>query len=191
MSERINASEFARREGCDEKQVRRALERGGLVRGDDGLIDATLIGTTWRKPNRRRLQRGAQESCAPAAIDPLSMLDGETLGEAAARILDASPELLPLAEALRVKENYLALLRQLEYEQKAGHLVELSLAQNVVFDLMRELRDAWLAWPVKIAPAIAAELGVDLDHLTTLLAEAVYQQLLELSGAEADFTDGV
>lgn len=60
MSERLSASEFARREGRDEKQVRRALLRGALVRGDDGLIDAALIGSAWRKPNRRTLQRAAR-----------------------------------------------------------------------------------------------------------------------------------
>ncbi|WP_129562589.1 hypothetical protein [Paraburkholderia dokdonensis] len=187
MSERINASEFARREGCDEKQVRRGIERGALVRGNDGLIDAAQIGTAWRKPNRRTLQKAAEGAHTTVATETHPIKD-ETPKEAASRILDASPDLMPLAEALRVKENYLALLRQLEYEQKAGHLIELSLAQDVVFELIRAQRDSWLAWPVKIAPAIAAELGVDLDHLAALLAEAVYQQLLELSEARADFS---
>jgi hypothetical protein len=37
------------------------------------------------------------------------------------------------------------------------------------------------------APMMAAELGVDIDRLATLLAEAVCQQLLERGEARADF----
>ncbi|MEX3839455.1 hypothetical protein [Paraburkholderia sp. BR10882] len=59
MSERISASEFARRAGCDVKQVRRALARGTLERGADGLIDAAMTGAAWRKANRRTLAKGA------------------------------------------------------------------------------------------------------------------------------------
>jgi len=49
MSERITVSEFARRDGCDEKLVRRAIERGKLERGPDKLLDAKFVGTPWRQ----------------------------------------------------------------------------------------------------------------------------------------------
>lgn len=186
MSERLSASEFARREGCDEKQVRRGLERGALVRGQDGLIDASLIGS-WRKPNRRTLQKAVQGPRATAATDTV-MRDGEPPGEAANCILDAPLDLVSLADALRAKEYWNAKLRQLEYEQKAGELIELALAEQAAFDLCRSMPDAWLAWPSKVAPFMAAELDVDIDRLTGLLAEAVYQQLVELSEARADFS---
>ncbi|WP_341312605.1 hypothetical protein WN982_14170 [Paraburkholderia sp. IMGN_8] len=114
--------------------------------------------------------------------------NGETSGEAAAQADDQSPDMMTLAEAIRAKETWLARLRQLECEQRARKLIELALAEGVVFELCRQQRDALLAWPVRIAPIMAAELGVDIDHLATLLAEAVYQQLLELSEMRADFT---
>jgi hypothetical protein len=106
--------------------------------------------------------------------------DGETPKQAAKRIARSTAGLLPLADAIARKENYLALLRQLEYEQRAGRLIELALAQAVVPELAREQRDAWLRWPSKVSPFIAAALGVDVDEVTALLSEHVCEQLLEL-----------
>lgn len=103
-------------------------------------------------------------------------------------ILDAPLDLVSFAEALRAKEYWSAKLRQLEYEQRTGQLIELAQAEDTVFELMRAQRDARLAWPVKAAPFIAAELNVDIERLSALLAEAVYQQLLELSEARVDFS---
>ncbi|MBC8726459.1 hypothetical protein F6X37_34540 [Paraburkholderia sp. 31.1] len=192
MSERLSASEFARREGCDEKQVRRALERGALVRGDDGLIDAALIGSASRKPNRRTLMKTAPR---PERIGDTNapLRNGGTHmepGNAAGQDIDAFPRMLPLAEALRLKEHYAALLRKLEYEQREGSLIELALAEDVVFNLFRAQRDAWLAWPSKVAPFIAAELGVEVDRVATLLGEHVWQQLSELGEPQPDFSGG-
>ena len=82
----------------------------------------------------------------------------------------------------------MALLRRLEYEQKSGSLVEMSVAQNVVFELCREQRDAWLAWPAKVAPFIAMQFAIDdVDRLTNTLTAHVHQQLAELGEPEARF----
>jgi hypothetical protein len=185
-SERISAGEFARRAGCDARQVRRALARGALVRGSDGLIDAALIGSAWRKPNRCSLAKEAQGTALGIASGAHAC-DSETLNAAARRIAEASPELLELRDAIRRKENYLALLRELEYEQKAGRLIELKLAEAVVFETFREVRNVWLNWPQKVAPFIAAELDVDIDRVATLLSQHVYEQLLEISEPQPDF----
>lgn len=48
MTEHITSREFARREHCDEKQVRRALQHGVLVRDARGLLDAAQLGNGWR-----------------------------------------------------------------------------------------------------------------------------------------------
>ena len=53
MSEHISISEFARRAGCDEKQVRRAIDKGRLRKGSEGLLDAAQLATAWRRQNRR------------------------------------------------------------------------------------------------------------------------------------------
>lgn len=185
MSERISASEFARRAGCDVKQVRRALTRGALERGADGLIDASMIGNAWRRPNRRTLARGALAT----RTDGANGYGNGTAENPAGHDIDPLPGMLPIAEALRLKEHYSAMLRKLEYEQREGSLIELALAEAVVFDVFRAARDAWLAWPSKVAPFIAAELGVEADALAVLLGEYVYRQLQELGEPQPDFTD--
>ena len=58
-----------------------------------------------------------------------------------------------------------------------------------MFDVFRAARDAWLAWPSKVAPFIAAELGIKVDAVAVLLAEYVYHQLRELGEPKPDFTD--
>lgn len=82
------------------------------------------------------------------------------------------------------------MLRQLEYEQKSGALIEMAVAQNAVFELFRTARNAWLAWPVRFGPLIAAEIGVaeDVDRVVAALDRYVYQQLSELGEPEADFS---
>ncbi|MCP6553595.1 hypothetical protein NL499_28815, partial [Klebsiella pneumoniae] len=40
---------------------------------------------------------------------------------------------LSLDEARRVKENYLALLTKLEFQQKDGQLIEMTVAEEVLF----------------------------------------------------------
>lgn len=70
----ITRREFARRDGCDEKLVRRALERGYLFALDDGSIDPALVKSGWREAHRRN---GAPEIRAgvpprlPQSLDDL------------------------------------------------------------------------------------------------------------------------
>ena len=80
-------------------------------------------------------------------------------------------------------------MRTRKYEQREGSLIELAVAEVVVFDVFRAARDAWLAWPSKVAPFIAAELDADVDELAALLSEHVYQQLRQLGEPQPDFTD--
>ncbi|WP_141108025.1 hypothetical protein [Azotobacter beijerinckii] len=57
----IAIREFAKREGRDEKQIRRALEKGLLFRNDAGLLDASQVGGGWRKTNRRGREKEARQ----------------------------------------------------------------------------------------------------------------------------------
>lgn len=67
-------------------------------------------------------------------------------------------------------------------------MIELAQAEEIVFEVFRDARDAWLRWPSKVAPFIAAAPGVDVDEVTALLSEYVYEQLRELGEPQPDFT---
>ena len=45
--------EFARRDSCDPKLVRRAIGRGSLSKLADGTLDPAHVGGGWRRTNRR------------------------------------------------------------------------------------------------------------------------------------------
>ncbi|MGI4806953.1 MAG: hypothetical protein ACRYF2_02460 [Janthinobacterium lividum] len=51
--EKISQREFARRDGCDPKLVRIAIDDGHLAPLPGGGLDAALVGTGWRRTNRR------------------------------------------------------------------------------------------------------------------------------------------
>ena len=153
----ISRREFAKRDGCDEKLVRKGLSRGDLVAFDDGTIDPSLVGTPWRKRNA----------------------DGPRKGSASAPDDKRDETLVSHSEASRRKENYLARLRQLEFEIKSGKLVDADAAKKAVFDLSRQDRDSWANWPSRVAPLIAAEMGVDLVKLAVVLEKHVREQLAE------------
>ncbi|WP_070106483.1 hypothetical protein [Burkholderia plantarii] len=120
----------------------------------------------------------------------IALLPGESSEDAAERLtagltVDLS---MPIEEAKRIKEVYLALLNRLEYEQKSQMVIDLDLAKSVMFDVFRGARDAWLNWPVKYAPLIAADLGIESDRLPDVLTAYVHKQLSELGEPdEAEF----
>lgn len=89
--------------------------------------------------------------------------------------------MLPFAEAQRVKENYLARLRRLEYDLKSKRLVDAVTVHRAVFDLARQERDALSNWPARIAPLIAAEIGTDQVALAIALEKHVRAFLAERS----------
>jgi hypothetical protein len=200
MAERLNVSQFAKAEGCDEKQVRRAIERGALHRGEDGLLDSALVASGWRKPNRRtmlkspdnnpdnsKLSEVVRKTSSQPVVRPTAR-DGESTAEAAARFLSADIGMLDYAQALEKKENYLALLRQLEYEHKSGSLVDLETASAILFEESRAQRDAWLNWPARIGPILAADLGLEADRVVEALTAHVHKQIAQLGEPEANFS---
>ena len=168
MANGISIREFARREHVSDTLVHQALKQGRLAKRADGLMDPALVGTGWRAGARAGASANAD---AKETLQPGGVAKGVAYGE-----------------ALRLKENWTALLRRLEYERKSGSLVEMSVAQGVVFELCREQRDAWLAWPAKVAPFIAMQFGIDdVDRLTSTLAAHVHEQLADLGEPEPRF----
>lgn len=199
MPQGISIREFARREGVSDTLVRKALKLNRLKAFDDKSIDSALVGSAWREGNatgansaNRSANPGSQSVRAsrPARTAPPPKLeDGETPADAAKRYVDSGVALLDYAGALEKKENYLALLRELEYEQKVGSLVELDTATAILFEEFRAQRDAWLNWPARVGPILAAELGVEADRVTEALTAHVHKQIAQLGEPEANFSE--
>jgi hypothetical protein len=196
MPKGVSIREFARLEGVSDTLVRKALKLNRLKAFDDKSIDPALVGTAWREGNARGANpsansshpvRSSQQVRTPPAIDADG---GGSLADAAGRLLDSGAvAMVDYATALQNKENYLALLRQLEYEQKSGSLVELDTASAILFEEHRAQRDAWLNWPTRVGPILAAELGLEADRVTEALTAHVHNQIAQLGEPEANFSE--
>ena len=180
--EGISIREFSRREGVSDTLIHMAIKSGKLTQLANGKMDPGLVGSQWRMGRMGRPRKTEVKPPLQSAAEPL---------QSAAPAPEPPPgpqKGLPYGEALRVKENYLAFLRRLDYEQRSGSVVDMEKARSVVFELCREQRDIWLAWPARVAPLIAAELGIaDLDFLLAALTLYVQRQLAELGEPDVRF----
>lgn len=224
----ISIREFARREGCDDKLVRRAIGRSALPVLSDGTLDPALIGSGWRKANRRAdksadtsADTGADTAPSVRTDEPVSapvsapdevvvtlepQPHGGALKRSAAQLEELAEELANAVDedfiadmlagrfashgqAERIKENALAFKHLLAARRAAGALVEIDTAEAVLFETFRASRDAWLNWPTRVAPLLAADLGLEADRVTEVLTLHVHQHLAELGEPEADFAE--
>jgi hypothetical protein len=63
----VSRNAFAKLEGCDEKQVRRGIERGVLTVNSEGKLAVSLVGSGWRKPRRDSKSAPAAAKSKPAS----------------------------------------------------------------------------------------------------------------------------
>ncbi len=190
----MNQAEFARRHGVSRKTVTQWKERGWLVmNGREIDVDAS---DAMLEKYRKTVIR---EDVLPEA-ETLSMEDDDDIQDdggsedmspdkVAERIMMTTGATMSLDEARRVKENYLALLAKLEYQQKEGELVGLAEAKEVLFTCSRQSRDAWMNWPARVAPLMAADLDIAADRMTEVLTEHVHKQISLLGEPEFFITE--
>lgn len=183
----VSVRQFAKLDGCSHTLVGKAVKDGRLPVSEAGLLDPSLAGSGWRKRNRgvetppevatrRRGQAGAALPPDPSDLD-----DEDFVAEVlAGRFRNVS-------DAERVKENALAAKNLLAARREAGDVVDIEVAEAVLFEAARSIRDAWMNWPVRVGPLIAAELGVAAEPVVEALTTHVQQQLQDLGEPDAIF----
>ncbi|XHF49433.1 MAG: hypothetical protein PIK35_12295 [Enterobacter roggenkampii] len=193
----MNQSDFARLHGVSRKTVTMWKSRGWLIMsGDD--IDVNASNAQLEKYRKTISRPVANKASAPAkkhSVPDLSSAmeagegDGSLLEGIARDFILKNGAELSLDEARRVKENYLAALTKLEFQQKDGQLIEMAAAEEVLFNAFRQQRDAWLNWPSRVAPLVAADLGVPADRMTEVLIEHVHKHISVLGEPEFSPTE--
>jgi hypothetical protein len=195
LSAGLSIREFARREGCNDKLVRRAIQYGRLATLEDGSLDEALVGTGWRKSNRR----AADTASADTADKPADTQRADTADIPAAAGPADIPDLAledllsgrgSMAQAELAKMQALAARQQIAARKAAGELVDADLAERVLFEEARRYRDAWVNWPSKVGPLIAADLGLTPEAVLEVLSRHVHQQLEELGEPDGEFAGG-
>ncbi|WP_337049756.1 hypothetical protein [Serratia fonticola] len=143
--------------------VKANKERGNTSR----RVPEPTTGNAQRKGSQRRIVIDNDNRNSPADFDGIMPDD-----------------LMSYNDARTLKENYLALMAKQEFEKKENNLVEMELAKDVLFSVFRQQRDAWLNWPARIAPLLAADFNVPADRMTEVLSEYVHQHITQLGNPE-------
>lgn len=209
VADGVSIREFARREGCSDTLVRRAIGQGKLKKLGDGTVDSALVGSGWNKTNRAaasganagansappvRSMAGRPKRIAPPEAPSAGEVEAaaeELFAEEAEDFLTQvlSGRYKDTGTAERIKENALAAKHLLAARKDAGSLVEIEAAETVLFETQRAQRDAWMNFPTRIGPMLAAELGLDGDRLVEALTVHVHQQLADLGEPDVNFAD--
>ncbi|XTZ40059.1 RNA polymerase subunit sigma-70 [Salmonella enterica] len=179
----MNQSEFARLHGVSRKTVTQWKARGWLVlEGDDIDVDASNANIeryrkTVSRPGKKNAKgnnqgyrkgntgRGNRQGNITVSEWP------ESPGKVAERILVARGAEMTLDEARQMKENYLALLTQLEYDTKSGALLPFD-------EMISEVRKEYSRMRTRLV-AIAPEHGPRLRVLAPTVSDAEFVQALQ------------
>jgi len=194
VAELVSIREFARRDGCNEKLVRRGLTEGRLPRGEGGKIDAALAGTAWRVGNMKAADTvrtdAPQVSAAVRTATRKLRTErvaaatgaGETPEQAAMR-LAMSGGLPSHAVSLATKEHFLALQRELEYDKLSGAVVLVEEVAGIVGKQLAAVRTRLLAIPTEHAPRIARmQTANEVQDALRVLITAALSELAEHAG---------
>jgi hypothetical protein len=162
--------------GCTHRAIGEAKKFGRLAKLADGSVSAEAV-KKWnadRGPSRGGYK--APVSDAVSKVQEISVRTGETSAAAVERIMAAAG--IPLhdrAEADRIKANYEALLRQLEYDTKSGLVVAVSEVAALVGAEYAQIRAKLLAIPAEQAPRLhRLKTVVEIqDALMSMIVEAM------------------
>ena len=145
---------FAELHGVSRKTVTLWKQRGWLVfQGNE--VDVEASNALIKRYRRDGIETVTQGNKQGNKSKNVAALPDEKIEDAAERILLSSGADMDIDEARRVKENYLALLNQLDYDQKAGAVVLVSEVARVVGEEYANVRTRLLAIPSEQAPHIA------------------------------------
>jgi hypothetical protein len=167
----VTQADYARHLGVSRVAVhKRTVTAGGPipVHGPRKLIDVAEADALW---HRTMAPNGAANAQARGAADPaVGGVSGTQLAQAraAAVIVDVQTKRLAL-------------------EQRRGALISRDRAVLKCFAFARLLRDAWLTWPARVGPQLAAQFDVDPWALTVALEDHVRQQLTDLARERPEF----
>lgn len=168
----VNQAEFARLSGVTRNTVTKWKTRGWLVmRGDRVDVDAS--NARLKKYRRDGLPKGGE-------VTPrVTRKRGETPNQAAERIaLSGAP--YDIDEARRIKENYLALLNQLEYDERSGAVVAVQDVAGAIGQQLSRVRTRLLAIPAECATRVLVLKTA--PEVQEALRAAVIEALEELTG---------
>ena len=167
---------YARHRGVSHVAVKKAIDSGRITPEPDGTIEPNRADLEWAR-NTVSARKAAPINATPAAVETPRARPQETPEPVAPALSAGGASLL---QARTVNEVVKAQTNKVRLAQLKGELVDRAQAIAHVFKLARAEREAWINWPNRITPTLAAELGIDEHTLFVALDVAVRVHLEEL-----------
>jgi len=145
----LGITDYAAHRGCQLQAVQLAISRGRIHINDDNLIDVEAADREWEETTQTRVTEAPVDQ-RPRAY---SRDDGPA-NRARAKVAEPG---IPYTDARALREVYEVQKKMLELEQKRSLLVRKEDVEREAFRLYRQLRDACMALPSRLAAQLAAE----------------------------------
>jgi hypothetical protein len=178
----ISLRAYARIRGCSEGAVRKAIAAKRITPNSDGTIDPERANREWAK--NTFAGKTLHEAARPAMAQPRT----PALPSASAPSAEATND--PVAAYLRaraVSETFKAKIAQMEYEERAGKLMQATKAGEYAMQFSAIVSDALSAWPDRLTPLIAATTDERVVHKVLSNEAAALRRRVAKAIADAGF----
>ncbi len=162
-TKRLSQRAYARHRNCSLATVQRAIASGKITLSGDGTIDPAKADRQWSQATDpdRALEAAIRNPDGDEKLDPVMLRDVQAIRRTRHRRLDVQAE-----------------RAEMDLADEKANLIDANAAAEHFDVLAAEVTDAWRAWPRRVAPEMAAELGVDPDKFLAIL-EPMAHELLE------------
>jgi hypothetical protein len=175
-AELISIREYARRRGCSDTSVHKAIREGKIVNGrvvdKDGKpkINPAIADVEWQSNHNPAYERKTKRGTQVFNADAGDLAPQQTGSDGQAVRNEQT-----LAAAKRAQAVYKAKLSELEFKKKAGQLVNKDEVYKALFAAGQELRQSIMAIPDRTIDNILAARSRNEAHnlLTNALADAL------------------
>lgn len=191
MADLVTQAEHARRCGVSRVAVTKWKEAGKLVLVDGKVDhDASYKGENWHEGVKKSRQEARAAPPAPKPARPAKAAPEPKKTVVPPAPPSDAPEVGPagttaLRQATIRKEEFSGRLREVEYLERIGQLVDRDAAVRAAFDQGRMDRDKIMNWVPAESPYIAAELDLEADRVAEVLTKYVHKLLVNLADPPA------
>jgi len=169
----VSLRAYARMRGCSLTAVQKAISSKRITTLPDGTIDPESADQEWTKNTFAGQTIHKPSAASPDRIPPVHEPVSES-GDPVSAYL----------RARAVRESFAARTAQLEYEERAGKLIQAVRASEYAAGFSSIVKDGLMAMPDRLAPMLAA---VDDERaIHRMLAAEVSAVLRKVSKAIAD-----
>ena len=145
--EGVSLRAYSRHRGVSLRAVQKAIQSGRITTTAEGKIDIAAADARWDRNTAPR----------PSSLPlPSARQQHPDLSEAI-KTDTAVPPGLDYSRARAVRENYMARLAKIEFEERSGKLISRDEVKVAAFNRFRVFRDRMLNIPDRVAAVLAAE----------------------------------